>query len=58
MTWLKARAMRQMSVGLWAVPNRGRVPERVYGGLEAGFVNVNGVVLGRGAARSIVQRLW
>ncbi len=57
MAWLNARAMRQMLAGLRAVPNWGRVPERVYGGLEAGIVNVNGVDSGRGAVRCVVRRL-
>ncbi len=48
--------MRQMSMGLWSVPNRGRSLVRVYGGLEAGMVNVNGMVLGSGTARSMVRR--
>ncbi len=57
MAWLKARAVRQTSMGSWAVPNHGRVPARVCGGSEAGIVNVNQVVLGRGTARSSVLRL-
>ncbi len=58
MVWSKVRAMRQMLVGSRAVPNCGRVPERVYGGVEAGIVNMNGVVLGRATVRSMVRRPW
>ncbi len=58
MAWSKARAMRQMLTGSQAVLNWGRVPKRTYGGLEAGIVNVNRVVLGRGTARSVVRRPW
>ncbi len=57
MVWSKAKVMRQMVTKLRAVPNQGRVPERVYGGLEAGIVNVNGVALGSGTARSLVLML-
>ena len=57
MVWSKARAMRQILTGLRAVPNHGRVPERVYSGSEAGIVNMNGVALGSGTARSLVLML-
>ena len=56
MAWSEARAMRQMLMGCQVVPNSGRVPERVYGGLEAGIVNVNGVVSRSGTARSLMLR--
>ncbi len=52
MVWSKARTMRQMSMGWLVVPNRGRVLERVYSGLDAGMVYVKGVALGSVMARS------
>ncbi len=57
MAWSNARAMKQMSMGSQAAPNHGRVPERVYGGSNDGIVNMNGVVLGIGTAKSLVLRL-
>ncbi len=54
MAWSKARAMRQMLIGWHVVPNRGRLLEKMFGGLEAGMVNVKGVALGSGMARSSV----
>ncbi len=53
MAWSKARAMRQTLTGLQVAPNCGRVPERVYGGSEAGMVNVKGVGWRSGMARFI-----
>ncbi len=53
---VKGKGNEAMLMGLWAVPNHGRVPERVHCGLEAGIVNVNGVILGGRTARSLVLR--
>lgn len=55
--WLKAKAMGQMVMGLWAVIDWGRESEMVMGGSEAGIVNMKGAASGMGSERSLLLML-
>ncbi len=46
MVWLKAMALVHKAIGSIVVPNMGRVPVKIHGGLESGMVNAKGVVRG------------